>query len=133
MSEAGDAPDGGPGHIFVSYARADRERVQPIVAALDKQTGALLWKTKLDDDRSALITQLPAIVGDTIYGTAPRSGGPMLHLHARDIAVPLYKNREPIRATAPVPDHMHALLAACGWQNEPSSSPATSLQASDVI
>jgi tRNA pseudouridine32 synthase/23S rRNA pseudouridine746 synthase len=73
------------------------------------------------------------IVGDTIYGTAPRSGGPMLHLHARDIAVPLYKNREPIRATAPVPDHMHALLAACGWQNEPSSSPATSLQASDVI
>jgi polyvinyl alcohol dehydrogenase (cytochrome) len=39
----------------------------PIVAALDKKTGALLWKTKLDDDRSALITQTPAIVGDKIF------------------------------------------------------------------
>jgi len=39
----------------------------PIVAALDKATGALLWKTKLDDDRSALITQMPAIVGDKIF------------------------------------------------------------------
>ena len=26
------------------------------------------------------------ILGDTIYGNAPRSGGPMLHLHAREIA-----------------------------------------------
>ncbi len=25
------------------------------------------------------------ILGDTIYGTAPRTGGPMLHLHAREI------------------------------------------------
>src|SRR5208282_2908868 len=25
------------------------------------------------------------ILGDAIYGTAPRSGGPMLHLHAREI------------------------------------------------
>jgi polyvinyl alcohol dehydrogenase (cytochrome) len=39
----------------------------PVVAALDKKTGALLWKTKLDDDRSALITQTPAIVGDRIF------------------------------------------------------------------
>ena len=39
----------------------------PVVAALDKQSGALLWKTKIDDDRSALITQMPAVVGDTIY------------------------------------------------------------------
>ena len=38
------------------------------------------------------------ILGDTIYGNAPRSGGPPLHLHAREIVVPLYKNREPIRA-----------------------------------
>jgi len=39
----------------------------PVVAALDKQTGKQLWQTKLDDDRSALITQLPAIVGDKVY------------------------------------------------------------------
>src|SRR5262249_34189314 len=33
------------------------------------------------------------IVGDTIYGSAPRTGGPPLHLHSREIIVPLYKNR----------------------------------------
>ena len=37
------------------------------------------------------------IVGDAIYGTAPRTGGPVLHLHAREVVVPLYKNRAPIR------------------------------------
>ena len=54
------------------------------------------------------------ILGDTIYGTAPRTGGPMLHLHAREIVVPLYKNRAPIRVSAPVPPHMRAALAECG-------------------
>jgi tRNA pseudouridine32 synthase / 23S rRNA pseudouridine746 synthase len=29
--------------------------------------------------------------------------------------VPLYKNRAPIRVTAPVPAHMQHLLQACGW------------------
>ena len=47
------------------------------------------------------------ILGDTIYGSAPRTGGPGLHLHAREIVVPLYKNREPIHVMAPVPLHMH--------------------------
>src|SRR5207237_10582879 len=42
-----------------------------------------------------------SIVGDAIYGTSPRSGGPALHLHAREIVVPLYKNREPIRGHDP--------------------------------
>jgi len=60
------------------------------------------------------------IVGDNIYGKAPRFGGPGLHLHARDVAVPLYKNRPPICAVAPVPAHMRELLAACGWQDEPA-------------
>jgi tRNA pseudouridine32 synthase/23S rRNA pseudouridine746 synthase len=58
------------------------------------------------------------IRGDAIYGTAPRKGGPMLHLHAREIAVPLYKNRAPIRVIAPVPPHMRAALAECGWEGE---------------
>jgi tRNA pseudouridine32 synthase/23S rRNA pseudouridine746 synthase len=58
------------------------------------------------------------IVGDTIYGNAPRSGGPELHLHAREVIVPLYKKRDPIRVTAPVPLHMHERLQACGWQGE---------------
>lgn len=58
------------------------------------------------------------IFGDNIYGDAPRFGGPGLHLHAREIAVPLYKNRDPIRVTAPVPPHMAAALKACGWNGE---------------
>jgi tRNA pseudouridine32 synthase/23S rRNA pseudouridine746 synthase len=55
------------------------------------------------------------ILGDTIYGTAPRSGGPGLQLHAREVVVPLYKNRAPIHVIAPVPRHMRAVLAPCGW------------------
>jgi len=58
------------------------------------------------------------IVGDNIYGTAPRTGGPGLQLHSREIVVPLYKNRAPIRVSAPVPLHMHERLAACGWEGE---------------
>ncbi len=55
------------------------------------------------------------IAGDAIYGSAPRSGGPALQLHAREITVPLYKNREPITVTAPIPDHLAASLTQCGW------------------
>jgi tRNA pseudouridine32 synthase/23S rRNA pseudouridine746 synthase len=58
------------------------------------------------------------MVGDCIYGSAPRSGGPPLHLHAREIVVPIYKNRPPIKVCAPVPLHMYERLRACGWQGE---------------
>jgi len=58
------------------------------------------------------------IVGDPIYGTAPRSGGPILHLHAREIVVPLYRNRAPVRIVAPVPEHMRAALTECGWKDD---------------
>ena len=58
------------------------------------------------------------ILGDNVYGHAPRHGGPVLHLHAREVVVPLYKNRDPIKVTAPVPEHMRERLAACGWQSE---------------
>ena len=63
------------------------------------------------------------IVGDAIYGTQARRGrtktcaassGPGLQLHAREVVVPLYKNREPITVTAPVPEHLRQRLAACG-------------------
>ena len=57
------------------------------------------------------------IVGDTIYGTAPRVGGPTLHLHAREVVVPISKNKPPVTVTAPVPAHMRELLSACGWND----------------
>ena len=65
------------------------------------------------------------MLGDNIYGTAPRHGGPGLHLHAREIAVPLYKNRPPVRVTAPVPPHMRERLMACGWNEKTDIVPAT--------
>jgi tRNA pseudouridine32 synthase/23S rRNA pseudouridine746 synthase len=58
------------------------------------------------------------ITGDNIYGTAPRFGGPGLHLHAREIVVPLGKNRDPVRVVAPIPAHMRDLLCACGFSGE---------------
>ncbi len=68
------------------------------------------------------------VLGDAIYGNAPRTGGPALHLHSREVVVPLYKNREAIKVTAPVPEYMRARLKACGWDGiEPA--PATTLAA----
>ncbi|MFN3658374.1 MAG: RluA family pseudouridine synthase [Pseudolabrys sp.] len=58
------------------------------------------------------------IVGDNIYGSASRSGGPILHLHAREVVVPISKNKPPVTITAPVPAHMRELLTKCGWKGE---------------
>jgi tRNA pseudouridine32 synthase / 23S rRNA pseudouridine746 synthase len=43
------------------------------------------------------------ILGDRIYGTG---GDAMLHLHARAIEIPLYRNKDPVRVEAPLPPHM---------------------------
>ena len=56
------------------------------------------------------------ILGDTIYGTAPRHGGPGLHLLARAVVVPFDPKKPPIQAEAPPPEHMVAGLAALGWK-----------------
>jgi tRNA pseudouridine32 synthase / 23S rRNA pseudouridine746 synthase len=70
------------------------------------------------------------IFGDDIYGNeasqrrarqikfVPRADAPGLQLHAREIVVPISKNKEPVRVIAPVPEHMRARLAACGWNGE---------------
>jgi tRNA pseudouridine32 synthase/23S rRNA pseudouridine746 synthase len=55
------------------------------------------------------------IVGDNIYGGAPRIGGLPLHLHSREVTVPISKNKAPVTVTAPVPEHMREKLAACGF------------------
>ncbi len=54
------------------------------------------------------------ILGDPIYGTAPRFGGPGLHLHARGVTVPLYPKKPPIKVEAPVPEPMRERVEACG-------------------
>ncbi len=51
------------------------------------------------------------ILGDAIYG----HGGTMgLQLHARAIAIPLYKNKDTVKVEAPPPLHMREALAAFG-------------------
>ncbi|WP_339160169.1 RluA family pseudouridine synthase [Methylobacterium bullatum] len=56
------------------------------------------------------------ILGDTIYGTAPRSGGPGLQLHARALTLPLYPKKPPIVVEAPAPGHMRERMEMCGYR-----------------
>jgi len=58
------------------------------------------------------------IVGDNIYGNGPRFGEPTLHLHAREIVIPISRNKDPIRVVAPAPPHLHERLRVCGWNGE---------------
>ena len=55
------------------------------------------------------------LLGDPQYGGP---GDAPLHLHARQIELPLYPSRAPIVATAPIPPHMQAGLKRCGWVGE---------------
>jgi tRNA pseudouridine32 synthase/23S rRNA pseudouridine746 synthase len=67
------------------------------------------------------------ILGDPIYGSAPRVGGPPLHLHSRRIVVPISKNKPAVVTEAPAPKHMHEMLKKCGWAEamEPNSTGET--------
>jgi tRNA pseudouridine32 synthase/23S rRNA pseudouridine746 synthase len=58
------------------------------------------------------------IVGDNIYGNGPRFGEPRLHLHSRELVIPISRNKDPVRVIAPAPAHMHERLRACGWNGE---------------
>jgi tRNA pseudouridine32 synthase/23S rRNA pseudouridine746 synthase len=123
---------GGPaedrGLIDLPLGRLDRSRgwwmkVDP--AGLPSQTA---WTVLVRGERHALLELRPltgrthqlrvhcaaqgfSILGDPIYG---RGGPTGLQLHARRIAIPLYKAKPPIEVEAPVPEHMHAALADCG-------------------
>jgi len=68
------------------------------------------------------------IVGDTIYGTAPRMGGPVLHLHARSVTVPILPKKPPVVAEAPPPDHMEERLRRLGYEGAISPTPAELLR-----
>ena len=47
----------------------------------------------------------------TSTGRAARAGGPALHLHSREVTVPISKNKPPVKVTAPVPEHMREKLS----------------------
>lgn len=57
------------------------------------------------------------ILGDAIYGRAPRFGGPGLHLTAHAIALPFDAGKVPIAARAPIPAHMAAATTALSFSD----------------
>ena len=69
------------------------------------------------------------ILGDAIYGAGVSAEAEPLHLHARAISIPLYKNKEPVQCRAPAPDHMREALSLCGWVEEPEAAFVTLTQA----
>jgi tRNA pseudouridine32 synthase/23S rRNA pseudouridine746 synthase len=128
-------PQEGSGRIDLPLGRLDATRGWWMKADERGLPAATTWTVLGRDDRLTWLALEPLtgrthqlrvhcvakgwpIVGDSIYGTAPRAGGPGLHLHAREVVIPLYKNREAIRVTAPVPSHMRERLGACGWAGE---------------
>jgi RluA family pseudouridine synthase len=56
------------------------------------------------------------VVGDRVYASTDLSTP--LMLHARAIALPLHKKRDPIRVVAPPPAHMRETLIACGYKEK---------------
>jgi tRNA pseudouridine32 synthase/23S rRNA pseudouridine746 synthase len=133
------SPAADAGRIDLPLGRKDATRGWWMKPDPDGQPAATEWKvmgrTRPDESALAWLALEPLtgrthqlrvhcaamgwpIVGDAIYGKAPRAGLPALQLHAREIVVPLYRKREPIRVTAPVPAHMLERLQACGWSPE---------------
>jgi tRNA pseudouridine32 synthase/23S rRNA pseudouridine746 synthase len=65
------------------------------------------------------------LVGDVIYGRGTGTlAGDRLALHARAVTLPFQPKRPPVSVTAPVPEHLRALLAGCGWVDERVAIPA---------
>lgn len=62
------------------------------------------------------------ILGDAIYGGAPR--GSALHLHARTLSIPLYPKRDAITVTAPPPPHIAEAVAPLAAQAAISRAPS---------
>jgi tRNA pseudouridine32 synthase/23S rRNA pseudouridine746 synthase len=67
------------------------------------------------------------ILGDSVYGSAPRSGGPdpaaTLQLLARRVSIPLAKSKPAIVVEASAPTHMLGALKACGFTGDPTPAP----------
>ena len=61
------------------------------------------------------------VAGDRVYGHGSRPATPTLQLHAREVVVPLPKDR-PVHAVAPVPPHMREALWACGWKDDAAAA-----------
>lgn len=71
------------------------------------------------------------ILGDPVYGSAPRSDDPCLQLHARRVEIPISKNADAVVVHAPAPERMRALALACGWDGTEPANPARPARSGD--
>ncbi len=128
-------PEADEGQIDIALAKRDDSRGWWMKADSEGLPSASTWKVM---GRGAGLTWLALepltgrthqlrvhcaemgwpVLGDNIYGTAARAGGPRLHLHSREVTVPISKNKPPVKVIAPVPSHMREKLSACGWSGE---------------
>jgi tRNA pseudouridine32 synthase/23S rRNA pseudouridine746 synthase len=133
-------PDADEGRIDIALSKRDETRGWWMKADPNGMPSSTTWKVMGRGDRMTWLALEPLtgrthqlrvhcaamgwpLVGDTIYGTAPRQGGPALQLHAREVTVPISKNKPPVKVTAPVPQHMHAFLDACGCREFNKAAP----------
>src|SRR2546430_1260112 len=124
MSESLDRP--------IEVPELTAEQIQARVLHRDGQTAVTKWKVLGRGDGLSWPALEPVtgrthqlrvhsaaqgwpIVGDNIYGNGPRFGEPRLHLHSREIMIPISRNKDPVRVVAPAPAHMHERLRPCGW------------------
>ena len=128
-------PDADEGQIDIPLGKLDETRGWWMKPDMHGQPALTTWKVMGRGNGYSWLTLEPLtgrthqlrvhcaemgwpIVGDNIYGSAPRLGGPPLHLHAREMVVPIFKNKPPVSIAAPVPTHMRELLGKCGWKSE---------------
>ena len=128
-------PDADEGQIDIPLGKLDETRGLWMKPDMHGQPALTTWKVMGRGNGYSWLTLEPLtgrthqlrvhcaemgwpIVGDNIYGSAPRLGGPPLHLHAREMVVPIFKNKPPVSIAAPVPTHMRELLGKCGWKSE---------------
>jgi tRNA pseudouridine32 synthase/23S rRNA pseudouridine746 synthase len=129
------SPDGDEGRIDLALGKLDETRGWWMKPDPNGKPSSTIWKVMGRGDGVAWLALEPLtgrthqlrvhcaemgfpILGDNIYGSAPRMGGAPLHLHSREIVVPISKNKPPVAVTAPVPAHMREALSKCGWINE---------------
>jgi tRNA pseudouridine32 synthase/23S rRNA pseudouridine746 synthase len=128
-------PAGNEGTIELPLGRLNAERGWWQKPDPDGQPAVTNWKVLGRGDGLAWLAMEPVtgrthqlrvhaasqgwpIVGDNIYGNGPRFGEPILHLHSREIGIPISRNKEPVRVVAPAPEHMRERLRACGWNGD---------------
>jgi tRNA pseudouridine32 synthase/23S rRNA pseudouridine746 synthase len=133
------SPDGDAGTIDAPLAKRDAHRGWSMIVSEAGQRSITGWRVLGRGPGVSWLELVPVtgrthqlrahtahagfpILGDPIYGRAPANGA-RLQLLARSIRLPQLGQRPPVTVTAPVPAHMRAALALCGYHAAPAAGP----------